>query len=69
MTICERKLMIVGAIRKLEDRLCALKYCEYDGVKTLGERDAEIEVLQEHLRCAHAVLVLINEEELGLRSA
>lgn len=62
MTTRERKQMIIGAIRTLEDRLCALRY--YDGCKSLEERDAEIEVLQTHLRTAHSVLVLINEEEL-----
>jgi hypothetical protein len=54
--------MIVNAIRTLEDRLCALRY--YDGCKALEERDSEIEILQTHLRTAHSVLVLINEEEL-----
>lgn len=62
MTLKEKKQMIVGAIRSLEDQLVALRY--YDGEKSPGERDAEIDVLQEHLRCAHSVLVMINESEL-----
>lgn len=66
MTVKERKSMIVGAIRKLEDSLCALKYDEYDGDKSYQERQLEMESLQKHLRCAHSVLVMITEEELEI---
>lgn len=67
MTTVERKKMIVGAIRKLEDNLCAIKYA-YDGVKSPSEREEEMERLQRHLHSAHSVLVLINEEELAVAS-
>ncbi len=68
MTLKEKKQMIVGAIRMLEDKLVALKHC-YDGIKSPQERDAEIDVLQEHLRCAHSVLVMLNEEEMKENAA
>lgn len=69
MTTEERKKMIVKAIRMIEDRLLCLRYCEYDGAMDHQERESEIETLQNHLHCAHSVLVILNEEELGLRSA
>lgn len=64
MTINAKKSMVIGVIRRLEDSLCALKYCDYDGIKSFGERDAEIEVLQTQLRRSHAALVELTEEEL-----
>lgn len=63
MTLDDRKRMIVGAIRKLEDQLISLRFCEYDGAKTKLEREDEIYTLQKHLCCAHNVLVMLNEEE------
>lgn len=66
MTTLERKSMIVRAIRKLETKLVVLAHCEADCDKSMIQRDAEIEVVQEHLHAAHSVLVSINEEELGI---
>lgn len=65
MTTAERKILIVNAIRKLEQELCILKYAhEYDGVRSLTERDTDIEILQHHLHSAHGALLLLAEEEL-----
>ena len=65
MTLQERKVILLKVIRKLEDRLVSLRYCEYDGAKPREQRDAEIEVLQGHLRSAHSALALTVEEELA----
>lgn len=64
MSLREKKRVLIKTIRKLEDRIVAIKHIEaYDGIKTLSERDLEIEVLQGHLRCAHGALVMLVEEE------
>ena len=63
MSTYEKKKMILGAIRKLEDMLCSLRY-SYDGIKSREERDADIEVLQGHLHATHGALVLVNELEI-----
>lgn len=64
MLLHERKLIVINAIRRLEDKLCSLRYCEYDGEQSPAERTTQIEELQKHLHCAHSVLVLLNEEEM-----
>lgn len=60
----EKKKLIVNAIRELERSLCNLKYGEYDGVKSVTEREVEIESLQVHLRSAHTMLLQVTELEL-----
>lgn len=64
MTTVERKKLVALAIRKLEARLVALKYCEYDGVKSFQERTEESELLRSHIYWASKALLLIAEEEL-----
>ncbi len=68
MTNAERRKMVVNAIRRLEDKLCSLKHCEYDGAMSFREREEEAVTLQKHLRCAHSVLVMLNEEDLEIAS-
>lgn len=63
MTNLEKMRIVARAIRKLEGRLIALKYGEYDGVKCFEEREEERRVLQQHLMDAHRALVLLGEME------
>lgn len=57
-----RQDLVLKMIKELKDRLSVLRYCEYDGVKSIEQRDAEIEVLQKQLHCAHSYLVSFLEQ-------
>lgn len=65
MSHTEKKRLLINTIRTLEHRMVMIQHVEcYDGVKTLVERDCEIEALRGHLRCAHGSLALLVEQEL-----
>ncbi len=63
MTILEKMNMVAKAIRKLEQKLIVLQFCEYDGFKSFEERQEERRVIQSHLIDAHNALVLLSEME------
>ena len=63
-SIEERKKMIVNAIRKLEDQMVRLKYCEADCDTARMNLEAEIDGLRNHWQDARSLLVALNEEEL-----
>jgi hypothetical protein len=64
MSIEDRKKMIVNAIRKLEDQMVRLKYCEADCRQSRMHQEAEIDNLRNHWQDARSLLVALNEEEL-----
>jgi hypothetical protein len=64
MSHAERKKMIVNAIRKLEDQMVRLKYCEADCDQSRMHLEAEIDGLRNHWQDARSLLVALNEEEL-----
>ncbi len=66
MTIQEKKLMIIGAIEKLETNMVRLEYCEADCEKAMLEKELELDGLRLNWQDARSALVLITKEELGV---
>ncbi len=64
MTTTERKKMLINTIRKLENKMVCLRYCEADCDQSRMNVEAEIDSLRLHWQDARTMLVVATEEEL-----